>query len=206
MTLAAELRRRSFHLPSLNRWVQVVAGVVAMMAIAAVLYVWPLLRSGSGTSLTETLAATENAFAFFILAETIFVPLEAWLGDRFPRWLLVGAGVALVALGAFAGARAEGLRAQVGWYALGGAGAGFAYAGTVGKALRRFSDRKALCVGVTATACLIVLGLALGAIVALSSSVAMPVIILLGAGQAFVILMATLFILYPPPDRPPPDW
>jgi len=190
----------------LNRWVQVVSGVVAMMAIAGVLYVWPLLRSDPGRSLAESLAATQNAFAFFIIAETIFVPLEAWLGDRFPRWLLVGAGCALVVLGAVAGARSDSVRAQVGWYALGGAGAGFAYGGTVAKALKRFTDRKALCIGVTAAACVLVLLLALGGILALSSPTAMPVLIVLGAGQAAVILIATLFILYPPPARPPPDW
>ena len=205
MSLAAELRH-PLHQRPLNRWFQVVAGVVAMMAVAAVLFVWPVLRRASGRGLAESLAATENAFAFFILAETIFVPLEAWLGDRFPRWVLVGAGAALVTLGAAAGALADGGRAQVAWSALGGTGAGLAYGGTVAKALRRFTDRKALCVGVTAAACAVILALALGAIAALSSPSALPVLIVLGAGQAVVILLATLFILYPPPERPPPDW
>jgi OFA family oxalate/formate antiporter-like MFS transporter len=205
MSLAAELRHPLHHRP-LNRWVQLVAGVVVMMAIAGVLFVWPLLRSAPGKSLAESLAATENAFAFFIIAETIFVPLEAWLGDRFPRWLLVGTGAVLVALGALAGAQAESVRAQVAWSALGGVGAGFAYGGTVAKALKRFTDRKALCVGVTAAACAGVLALALGAIVALFSPSALPVLVVLGGGQAAVILIATLLILEPPPERPPPDW
>lgn len=205
MSLAAELLHPLHHRP-LNRWVQVVTGVVAMMAIAGVLFVWPVLRSAPGRSLAESLAATESAFAFFIIAETIFVPLEAWLGDRFPRWVLVGAGAALVAVGALAGAVADGGRAQVAWSALGGTGAGLAYGGTVAKALRRFTDRKALCVGVTAAACAVVLALAVGAIAALSSPSALPVLVVLGAGQAAVILIATLFILYPPPARPPPDW
>ena len=132
----------------LNRWLQLVAGVVAMMAIATVLYVWPLLRS-PGASLASSLAATENAFAAFILAETFFVPVEGWLRDRIGRWPLVAAGVALVVLGAVAGARAESAW-RVLWYALGGVGAGVVYGGTVAKALKRFTDRKLLCVGVTA--------------------------------------------------------
>jgi len=205
MSLAAELRPLLHHRP-LSRWTRLVAGVVAMMAIAGALYVWPLVRSAPGRSLSETLAVTENAFAAFIFAETIFVPLEAWLGDRVPRWLLVCAGAALVALGALAGAGAEGVRAKVAWYAVGGAGAGFAYGGTVAKTLKSFTDRKALCVGVTAAACVGVLALAIGAILALSSPSAIQLLIVLGAGQAVVIVMATLYILEPPPDRPPPDW
>ncbi len=189
-----------------NRWLQLVGGVVAMTAIAALLYVWPLLRSPPGSGLGRSLAATENAFAAFILAETFFVPVEGWLRDRTSRWLLVAAGFALAALGAAAGARAEGAL-RVPWYALGGVGAGIVYGGTVAKALRRFTDRKLLCVGVTAAACVAVTALALGALaVTLSSPGALPVLIVLGAAQAVVVVVATLFILSPPPaDRLPPE-
>jgi OFA family oxalate/formate antiporter-like MFS transporter len=189
-----------------NRWVRLVAGVVAMMALAGVVLVWPILRGAPGRSFAETLVAAENAFAAFIYLETIFVPLEAWLGNRASRWLLVAAGGALVALGALEGAGATTVRAQVGWYALGGAGAGLVYGGTVAKVLKGFTDRKALCVGVTAIACAGVIGLAVTALAALSSGRAMPVLVVLGAAQAAVILVATLFIVAPPPQRPPPDW
>lgn len=189
----------------LNRWVRLVGGVVVMMAIAGILFVWPLLRSASGATTAEALAASENAFAAFIFTETIFVPLESWLGDRIPRWLLVGAGVALVFVGAFAGTDAASTRVRAAWYVLGGAGAGLAYGGTIAKVLRSFTDRKALCVGVTAAACAGVVLLAAGANAVLSSARAMPLLIVLGAGQAVVILIATLFILEPPPRRLPPD-
>jgi OFA family oxalate/formate antiporter-like MFS transporter len=206
MSFAATLRRAPSRPRSSSRWLQVVVGVVAMMAIAGVVFVWPLLRSAPGRTLAETLAATENAFAFFIIAETVFVPLESWLGDRFPRWLLVGVGVALVVAGAIAGGHAESVRAQVAASAAGGSGAGLVYGGTVAKALMRFTDRKATAVGLTAAACIGVLVLALAAIATLSSPSAIPVLVVLGAGQAVVIVIATLFILYPPPDRRPPDW
>jgi MFS transporter, OFA family, oxalate/formate antiporter len=191
---------------SVGRWLKVVGGVAAMMAIAAAPLAWPLIRSARGADLAESLAAAENAFAFFVLAETTFVPLEGWLGDRCPRWILVGAGLVLVAVGVVAGGAGGGGHVRVQWSALGGVGAGLAYGGTVAKALRAFTDRKALCVGVTAAACLGVLVLGLGALAALSSARALPVLVLLGAGQAVVILIATVFILYPPPARPPPDW
>jgi MFS transporter, OFA family, oxalate/formate antiporter len=197
----ARAERRPAH-----RWLRLVGGVAVMTAIASVLYVWPLLRGGSGASLAKSLAATENAFAAFILAETFFVPLEAWLRDRIGRWPLVVAGCALVLLGALAGAHAESA-IRVVWYALGGVGAGVVYGGTVAKALERFTDRKLLCVGVTAVACAAASALALGALaVVLSSPGALPVLIVLGAGQAAVIVVATLFILSPPPaGRLPPE-
>ena len=189
----------------MNRWVQLVAGTVAMMAIASVLCVWPLLRSPPGTDLGKSLAAAENAFAAFIIAETLFVPLEAWLGDRMRPALLVLVGGALVVLGAVAGARVESVRAQTGWYALGGMGGGIVYGGTVARALKRFTDRKALCMGVTAVACAAVVGLALVAFVtAVESPGALGVLIVIGAGQAVVILVATLLILEPPPTTTPP--
>jgi len=208
MPEATALRRPWSPSFLVNRWVQLIGGVVAMMFIAGLLFVWPVLRSPPGSTLAETLAASENAFAAFIFTETIFVPLEAWLGKRIPRWLLVGAGVGLVLLGALAGAAAPTARAKVVWYVLGGAGAGLAYGGTVAKALRSFTDRKALAVGVTATACVGVVGLALGAnlVLSTSSGSAMPLLVILGAGQAAVILIATLFILEPPPPKPPAEW
>ncbi len=189
----------------LNRWVQLLVGVVAMMAIASVLFAWPLLRSAPGGGLGASLVATENAFAAFIIAESLFVPLEGWLGERPRRWLLVAVGGTLVALGAYAGAHAQSVRGHVAWYGLGGVGAGLVYGGTVAKALKRFTDRKALCIGVTGAASVAVVALALGALLVVHELPgAVPVLILLGAAQAVVVVVATLFILEPPPEKLPP--
>ena len=191
----------------MGRWVELVLSAAAMMVIGSVLFAWPLLRAGPGAGLGASLAAVENAFAAFILAETLFVPFEGWLGERHGRWLLVAAGLVLVAVGAWAGTRAVGVAAQVGWYVLGGIGSGLVYGGTVAKVLRRFTDRKALCIGVTAGACLAVAALALGALaVALEipagGALALGV---LGAGQAAVVLVAAVFILDPRVSPPPED-
>lgn len=206
MAAVHALRRPSPAPRQLNRWVQVVASVVGMMALAGLVFVWPLLRAGPGQGLAGSLVAAENAFAAFIIAETVFVPLEAWIGDRGPRGLLGAVGLALVAVGTLAGARAASPHAQVAWCALGGVGAGLAYGATVAKALRRFTDRKALCAGVTAAACAGVLALGLVAVWALTTAAALPVLVVLGAAQAVVIVVATLFILYPTAEPPPPEW
>ena len=73
--------------------------------------------------------------------------------------------------------------------------------------LKQFTDRKALTVGVTAAACAGVLALALASVWALSTSAgAVPVLVVLGAAQAVVIVVATLFILYPTSGTPPSEW
>jgi OFA family oxalate/formate antiporter-like MFS transporter len=188
-----------------SRWVQLVSGTVAMMVIATV-YAWPLLRSPSGAELGKNLAALENAFATFIFVETLFVPLEAWLGERRRPRLLLLLGLALVALGALAGVRAETPRLQA-WYALGGAGAGIVYGGTVARAVKRFTDRKAQCIGVTAAAIAGVLALALFAYVkAITAPGAITVLVVIGVGQATIVLIATLWILKPPPAGEPPAY
>ncbi len=190
-----------------GRWVQLVAGTAAMMLIASVLYVRPLLRAGQGADLGKSLAAVENAFAVFILVETAFVPLEAWLGARHRPRLLLLLGIALVVVGAIAGAQVEGVRARVGLYALGGAGAGIVYGSTVARVLKRFTDRKAMCVGVTAAASAAVLALALLAYAkAIAAPGAIAVLVVIGAGQAAVVLIATLMILSPPSGDAPPAY
>lgn len=208
MTVASALHGHRVHLPSphVNRWVQLVSGTVAMMVIASVLYAWPLLRSPPGAELGKTLAGVENAFATFIFVETLFVPFEAWLGERRRPRLLLLLGVALVALGAIAGARAETPWAQA-WYALGGAGAGIVYGGTVARVLKRFTDRKAQCVGVTAGASAAVLALAVVAYVkAVNAPGAIGLLVVIGAGQAVVVIIATLMILEPPPSDATPEY
>ena len=188
-----------------GRWVQLASGTGVMMAIVSVLYVWPLLRSHPGAELGRSLAAVENAFATFLLVETAFAPLEGWLGARRRPRLLLLLGFALVAIGALAGARAETLRAQANWFALGGAGAGLVYGGTVARVLGRFTDRKGACVGVTAATCAAVLALALGAYVrADAAPAAIGVLVVIGAGQAVIVLVATLLILEPRRGEVPP--
>ena len=191
----------------IGRWVQLVAGTVVMMAIAIVVFVWPLLQSPPGAELGRSLAAVENAFAMFLLVETLLAPLEGWLGERRRPGLMLLLGLAAVVLGALAGGRAESLRAQANWYLLGGAGAGVVYGGTVARVLKRFTDHKAACVGVTAATCVAALALALAAYAtATSAPGAIGALVVIGAGQAVVVLVATLLILAPPApvEEPPP--
>ena len=111
-----------------NRWVQLIAGVIAMMAIANLQYAWTLFTTPLTKSMNATLAVVQVAFAAFILCETWLVPFEGYLIDRLgPRlvmryrrhpgrpWLdWIGYGGNLTAL--------------YFWYTLGGIGAGLCMA------------------------------------------------------------------------------
>lgn len=202
MSAATALRAPGLHggRRDIGRWVELVAAIAGMMVIASVLYAWPLLRSSPGAELGKNLSAVENAFATFIFVETLFVPFEAWLGERRRPRLLLLAGVALVVLGAVAGARAASPWAQA-WYALGGAGAGIVYGGTVARVLKRFTERKAQAIGVTAAAIAGVLALAVWAYVrSITTPGAITLLLAIGAGQATIVIVATLMILKPPPS------
>ena len=82
-----------------NRWVQMIAGVIAMMAIANLQYAWTLFTTPLQKSLNATLAAVQVAFAAFILCETWLVPFEGYLIDRLGPRLVIGIGGILVGLG-----------------------------------------------------------------------------------------------------------
>jgi len=135
-----------------NRWAQLVAGIIAMMAIANLQYAWTLFTKPMQSHLHVSLTAIQGIFSLFILLETWLVPFEGALVDRIGPRLMLGVGGVLVGLGWIFSGQAESLRALYFWYCLGGVGAGIVYGGTIGNALKWFPDHRGLCVGLTAGA------------------------------------------------------
>src|ERR1700757_901784 len=82
-----------------NRWVQLIAGIVAMMAIANLQYAWTLFTKPIQAHLHVSLVAVQWTFTLFIFLETWLVPFEGYLVDIIGPRLLVGAGWRLVAVG-----------------------------------------------------------------------------------------------------------
>src|SRR5919197_1020513 len=80
----------------INRWWQLMACVVAMMAIANLQYAWTLFTLPLTQRLHATLSAVQLGFTLFILAETWLVPVEGYLVDRLGAWRVVTAGGLLV--------------------------------------------------------------------------------------------------------------
>jgi len=135
-----------------NRWLQLVACVVAMACIANLQYAWTLFTLPLATALNAKLSAVQLAFTLFILAETWLVPVEGYLIDRFGARAVVSVGGVLVGMGWVGSGMADSLTGLYTWYTIGGVGAGAVYGAAVGTALKWFPDRRGLATGLAAGA------------------------------------------------------
>ena len=190
-----------------NRWIQLVAGIVAMMAIANLQYAWTLFTKPIQAHLHVSLVAVQWTFTLFIALETWLVPFEGYLVDRIGPRFMLGIGSVMVALGWIGSGRAETINSLYFWYGLGGIGAGIVYGGTIGNALKWFPDHRGLCVGLTAGAYGVGTATTIAPIASmLKTSGYQHTFIVWGIIQGFVVLAAALFLARPPVGWTPPNW
>jgi OFA family oxalate/formate antiporter-like MFS transporter len=190
-----------------NRWVQLIAGIFAMMAIANLQYAWTLFTKPLTQSLHATLAAVQVAFAAFIIAETWLVPFEGYLIDRLGPRRVIAIGGVLVALGWIGSGYAQSLHSLYFWYVAGGVGAGAVYGGTIGNSLKWFPDHRGLCAGFTSGAYGIGTALTVAPIAAMiKSSGYQKTFITWGFIQGAVVIIAAMFIVAPPKGWFPAGW
>jgi MFS transporter, OFA family, oxalate/formate antiporter len=190
-----------------NRWVQLLAGIFAMMAIANLQYAWTLFTPPIQDHLRASLVDVQWTIALFVSLETWLVPLEGYLVDRIGPRIMLAAGAILVALGWVGAGWAESLKSLYFWYGLGGVGAGIVYGGTVGNALKWFPDRRGLCVGLTAGAYGIGTALTIAPVSKMiASSGYQHTFIVWGIIQGFVVMAAALFLTKPPDGWLPAGW
>src|SRR5262249_17826276 len=135
-----------------NRWVQLAAGVVAMVAVANLQYGWTLfvnpIHDKHGWSRTDI----QVAFTLFVLTATWLTPIKAFLADRFGPGPLVFVGGLLVGLSWAVNSQADSLAALYAGQILAGLGEGVVYGVSMGSALKWFPDRRGLAAGLTAAA------------------------------------------------------
>jgi len=190
-----------------NRWVQLVAGIIAMMAIANLQYAWTLFTKPLQAHLNVKLSLIQAVFSLFILFETWLVPFEGYLVDRIGPRLMLGVGGLLVGAGWIGSGYAESLRGLYIWYLIGGIGAGIVYGGTIGNALKWFPDHRGLCVGLTAGAYGIGTALTVAPIAKMiKASGYQHTFIVWGIIQGTVCLLAALMLAKPPVGWSPPGW
>jgi OFA family oxalate/formate antiporter-like MFS transporter len=136
-----------------NRWVQLGAGILGMVAVANFQYSWTLfvrpLQDKHGWSRVEIL---DGLYIFFVLAQTWLVPVEGYLADRFGLRRLLLFGGALAGLAWVICSRTDSLSVLYLAQVMSGCGSGIVYSLSMGSALKWFPDRRGLAAGLTAAA------------------------------------------------------
>src|SRR5579863_10250344 len=148
MTAAVQGQQSAWYL---NRWSQLILGIIAMMAISSPQYVWTLFTGPLNAKLGTTLAELQWTFSLLIILQTWLSPLQASLVDRFGPRLLIAIGAFLSGGSWVLSAYVDNIWALYFTYGvLGGFGTGIIYVGIVGLMVRWFPDRRGLATGLAA--------------------------------------------------------
>lgn len=189
-----------------NRWLQLTAGLVAMMAVTNFQYAWTLfvlpLNERHGWSLVDIQKAL---YLYFVLAQTLLVPLEGYLADRFGPCRLMLAGGFFAGLAWVINAQTSSLQVLYAAQVLSGCGSGIVYSVSMGSALKWFPDRRGLAAGLTAAA----FGAGSAATIEPISRIIeaygyQTAFLGFGIGQGLVVILAGAVLRFPRPDEVPP--
>jgi MFS transporter, OFA family, oxalate/formate antiporter len=147
MTVAATQESKSQS----NRWIQLLLGLVAMMAISSPQYVWTLFTGPLNQKLGTTLTEIQVTFSLLIVLQTFFSPFQAYLVDRFGPKLLISVGAIMSGGSWVLASYASSLTAlYISYGIIGGFGTGIIYVGIIGLVVRWFPDRRGLATGLAA--------------------------------------------------------
>jgi OFA family oxalate/formate antiporter-like MFS transporter len=136
-----------------NRWVQLIAGVIAMIVISNYQYAFTLFTPGLRQQFPGVPYAQIAAiFSFFILFETWPVPVAGYFVDRFGiRKLMILGSIGVLVGWLLGGTVAKSVFDLYIYYGvIAGTGAGIIYISTVANAVKWFPDRRGLAAGLTA--------------------------------------------------------
>jgi len=183
-----------------TRWVQLVFGLICMMAISSPQYVWTLFTKPISAKLGVSLAELQVTFSLLIVLQTFLSPLQGFLADRFGPKRLLAVGAVLTGASWVLAARAQSLLALYLTYGLfGGVGTGIVYIGVIGLMVKWFPDKRGLATGLVAA------GYGMGAMLTtfpISSSVAASgyerTLVVFGWILGAVGLLAALALKRPP--------
>ncbi len=134
-----------------QRWLQLVLGLVVMMAISSPQYVWTLFTKPLTAATGSTLPAVQYTFVILVVLQTWLSPGQGWLIDRFGPRILIALGAALSGLGWVLASPVTSLTGLYLTYGLFcGVGTGFVYIGVVGLMARWFPENRGFAVGMVA--------------------------------------------------------
>jgi len=193
-----------------NRWVQLIAGVVAMILISNYQYAFTLFSPGMKQTFTGVpYAKIAAVFSAFILFETWPMPVAGYFVDRFGIRKLMSFGAICIALGWVLGGTVarNPFDLYIYYGVIAGTGAGIIYISSVANAVKWFPDRRGLAVGVTAAgfgggAALTVIPIA-NTIHVFGWARAMAI---WGFAQGAIALIAAMILRHPPAGWLPAGW
>ena len=134
-----------------SKWIQLLLGVVCMMAISSPQYVWALFTKPLLGELGVELATLQVTFSILIVLQTFFSPFQGYLVDRFGPRLLLSIGAILTGLSWVLSAQVHSVMGIYLTYGLfGGLGTGIVYVGIVGLMVRWFPSSRGFAVGMVA--------------------------------------------------------
>jgi MFS transporter, OFA family, oxalate/formate antiporter len=188
-----------------TRWVQLVLGLVIMMAISSPQYVWTLFVKPFQAATGAALPTVQITFSVLIVLQTLFSPAQGWLVDRFGPKALVAVGAALTGLGWVLSAHVDNVWMLFLTYGLFcGVGTGIVYVGVIGLMAKWFPDRRGFAIGIVAA------GYGMGAMLTtfpissmLASSGAPTTLIVFGVILGGVGVLAALGLREPKPGEAP---
>jgi oxalate/formate antiporter len=188
-----------------NRWVQLLLGLIAMMAISSPQYVWTLFTGPLNQKLGTTLTELQFTFSLLIVLQTFFSPFQAFLVDRFGPKLLISVGAIMSGGSWVLAAQADSLTAlYITYGVIGGFGTGIIYVGIIGLMVRWFPDRRGLATGLAAA------GYGFGAFFTsfpidsmIKSSGYQHTLVVWGIIQGIIGVVAALGLRTPPEDYRP---
>jgi OFA family oxalate/formate antiporter-like MFS transporter len=134
-----------------TRWVQLVLGVICMMAISSPQYTWTLFTKPLSAALAAKLPELQVTFSILIVLQTFLSPLQGFLVDRFGPRFLISAGTLLSGVSWMLASHASTLTGlYLSYGLLGGIGTGVVYIGVVSQMVKWFPERRGFAVGMVA--------------------------------------------------------
>jgi OFA family oxalate/formate antiporter-like MFS transporter len=185
-----------------SRWIQLILGLICMMAISSPQYVWTLFTKPLMAQLGVSLTQLQVTFSIFIVLQTFLSPLQGYLIEKFGPKLLLAAGAIMTGLSWVLASSADTLMSVYFTYGLlGGIGTGIIYVGIVGLMVAWFPDRRGMAAGVVAA------GYGMGAVLStfpVTVSIAklgyQPTLLHFGLIFGAVAFLAALGMKQPPKD------
>lgn len=133
-----------------NRWLQLIAGVVCMVAAANIQYSWTLFVPEIQNAHGWSRASIQIAFTVFVVVQTWLTPIEGYFIDKYGPRNVVFVGGLFTGLSWVVNSYATSLAGFYFGAAIGGIGVGCVYATCINSALKWFPDKRGLAVGLTA--------------------------------------------------------